>query len=206
MKPDVLVIHCGTLYLDHVTTYLKNWGVNFTVELPFNHIESNYDALMKRIKDNYDALIYAGGTIPGKISKDVRMWSAKLIRELDIPFLGICLGHIMLGFAYGPYGPSTGFWRYPNDRKGITEVSFNKEFPLAPGRDSLTVYQHHERTLTHIPKCLESYGSSLFSKIEAIKHKEEQKYSVQFHAEVTKDENGDPIDGHIVIDNFLRRV
>jgi GMP synthase (glutamine-hydrolysing) len=218
MIVNVLVIHSGTSYLNQLLDYLDKSNVLVT--------ELNFETITKKLKHQMDknprakhtfdisnnnlrntnAVIYAGGTIreslvPG-IYRKIKRWSMNFIRALDLPFLGICLGHMMLGFTYGAtYQVMRRRIKDPiQEEKGIKEVNFYKEFPLAPSKSRLRVYEDHERELSSLPNCLINTATSKDSEIQAIYHINKQQYGVQFHPEVTG------TDGWIVLNNFLQRI
>ncbi|GAF73759.1 unnamed protein product [marine sediment metagenome] len=217
MKTDVekriLVIHGGTSSLNLLLNYIESLGYIFE--------EVNFDdviwKLKKEIDENkcteveleldsttlgkFDGVIFAGGIIresvlPG-IYREIKRWSRRFIKELTVPFLGICLGHMMLGLTYGAtYRVMKR--RSPNpiaEEKGLVQITFHRKFPLTPGISSLDVYENHKRELSRLPNCLINTASSRDSEIQAIYHVSRQQYGVQFHPEYKE---------HIVLQNFLK--
>jgi GMP synthase-like glutamine amidotransferase len=212
----ILVIHCGTSFRNQLIDYLNNKDVII--------IELNFDSITSRLKEkidegkntriemdnylgkfgNYDGVIYAGGTIreslvPG-IYRKIKSWSMNFIRELRNPFLGICLGHMMLGFAYGStYKVMEKRLDNPiKEEKGIVDIYFHRKFPLLPNKRYLKVYEDHERELSRLPNCLINTASSINCAVQAIYHTDLLKYGVQFHPEVAG------IEGKIILDNFIK--
>jgi GMP synthase-like glutamine amidotransferase len=191
MKLNVMVLHCETRYLTHLTDYLEGNGLGVITKRPADELD-----------ENYDAVIYAGGIIPVEEYSTIKSWSIKFIRNLKKPFLGICLGHQMLGIAYGAS------FRHMKteggkvmEEKGLVEIKFEREFPFAPGRKTMTVYEDHERELFRLRGSLINYASSQISKIQAISHEVKSQYGVQFHPELGKDN-----DGHVVLDEFIKSI
>lgn len=212
----ILVIHCGTSFRDQLINYLYNKNVII--------IELNFDSITSRLKEkldegdnariqidnfletlcDFDGVIYAGGTIRGSlvpgIYRKIKSWSMNFIRELETPFLGICLGHMMLGFAYGStYKVMNKRFENPiKEEKGLVDIYFHREFPLLPNKRHLNVYEDHERELSSLPNCLINTASSRNCSIQAIYHTDLLQYGVQFHPEVAGTE------GNVIIDHFLK--
>jgi len=212
----ILVIHCGTSYRDQLINYLKDNSVKI--------FELNFDSVTYRLKEklvegddiriqidnfleklgDFDGVIFAGGTIRGSlvpgIYRKIKSWSMGFIRELETPFLGICLGHMMLGFAYGAtYNVMNKRFENPiKEEKGLVDIYFHREFPLLPNKRHLIVYEDHERELSRLPNCLINTASSRNCSIQAIYHTDLLQYGVQFHPEVAGTE------GNLIIDNFLK--
>jgi GMP synthase-like glutamine amidotransferase len=179
----MLVLHYETRYLTHLTDYLEGKGLGVITKHPADELD-----------DNYNAVVYAGGIIPEEGYSKVKNWSIQFIRSLEKPFLGICLGHQMLGITYGAS------FRHMKkedgkvmEEKGLVEIKFEREFTLTPGRKTMTVYEDHERELFRLRGSLINYASSQISKIQAISHEEKSQFGVQFHPELRKDNDGDVV-------------
>ena len=214
-KGRILMIHSGTAYLHLLFTYLKSSKylfkeVNFNtitsqLKKEFNNgkrttIELNLDSTTL---GKFDGVIFAGGVIresvlPG-LYREIKSWSRQFIKELTVPFLGICLGHMMLGLTYGAtYSVMKRREHNPIlEEKGDVQITFHRNFPLTPGLHSLDVYEDHERELSRLPTCLINTASSKDSKIQAIYHINKPQYGVQFHPECK---------GQIVLANFLKLI
>jgi GMP synthase-like glutamine amidotransferase len=212
-KKHILVIHGGSSYLNSLFHYLEASDYTFE-EVNFNEItlqlKKEIDEGMRTTVEldldnitpsNFNGVIFAGGVIresvlPG-IYREIKRWSRQFIRELTIPFLGICLGHMMLGLTYGAtYSVMKRRAQNPiEEEKGIVLITFHRKFPLTPNLTKLNVYEDHERELTRLPNCLINTASSKKSEIQAIYHTTKQQYGVQFHPERK---------GLVVLSNFLK--
>jgi GMP synthase-like glutamine amidotransferase len=140
----------------------------------------------------YDGIIISGGFLPKKCGSILK-WYERLITTVKIPLLAICLGHRIFCYVYG-----SRIRRLKEGEFGLARVQFHKDFPLAPNRKELTVFQRHHYDVFQIPDHLENYGGTEKSQIQAIKHKEKLQFSVQFHPEV-KENN----EGYVIFDNFI---
>jgi len=213
MKKKLLIIHGGSSYLNLLFKYIEASGYLFE--------EINFDTITLKLKQEidkgertkieldldsttqwkFDGVIFAGGIIresvlPG-IYREIKHWSRRFIRELREPFLGICLGHMMLGLTYGAtYRVMKRRNQNPIvEEKGIVQITFHKKFPLTPRINRLDVFEDHERELARLPDCLINTASSKDSEIQAIYHVSKQQYGVQFHPERK---------GRVVLNNFLK--
>jgi len=181
----LLLVHGGTKRLHHLTQLVRGQGFEVTVS-----------KIPATIPARCGAVIFAGGTIPAGSYREVKMWSMELVRGLTVPFLGICLGHVILGLAYGAT------YRTLSDAEyGPTPIHFEEEFPLAPGSRGLRVWEDHRHELVHLPPQLRNYASSQTTMIQAIKHIEKDQFGVQFHPEAEEEP-----EGLIILENFLRMV
>ena len=181
----LLLVHSGTKRLDRLVQLIQ--GQEFEVVVSKIPVTS---------PSRYEAVIFAGGIIPAASYRAVKMWSREFIRSLTAPFLGICLGHLMLGLAYGAT-----YRTLPEAECGPTSISLKEGFPLASGATTLRVWEDHRHELVHLPSHLRNYASSPITRVQAIKHVEKDQFGVQFHPE-SEEETG----GLIVLQNFLRMV
>lgn len=179
------MVHSGTKRLPHLTQLIQGQGFEVTVT-----------RIPAAMSTEYKAVLFAGGTIPAGSYRAVKMWSKEFIRNLTVPFLGICLGHLMLGLAYGAT-----YRTLPDVECGPTPIHFEEEFPLAARARELTVWEDHRHELVHLPPQLRNYASSPTTKVQAIKHLEKNQFGVQFHPEAEEEARG-----LMVLENFLRIV
>ena len=181
----LLLVHGRTKRQQCLTQLVQGQGFEVTVsEIPATP------------STEYMAVIFAGGSIPAGSYREVKMWSRRFIHGLNVPFLGICLGHLMLGLAYGAT-----YRTIPSAEYGPTSISFREDYPLAPSVRELRVWEDHSHTLVHLPPQLRNYASSPNTKVQAIKHVEKDLFGVQFHPEAEEEAGG-----LIVLENFLRMV
>lgn len=181
----LLLVHSGTKRLDRLVQLVQGQGFEVTVsKIPVAK------------PTRYDAVIFAGGIIPAASYREVKIWSREFIGSLTAPFLGICLGHLILGLAYGAT-----YRTLPKIEYGPAPIHFEEEFPLAPRTRELRVWEDHSHELVHLPPKLRNYASSPTTKVQAIKHVEKAQFGVQFHPE-SEEETG----GLVILQNFLRMV
>jgi GMP synthase-like glutamine amidotransferase len=120
-----------------------------------------------------------------------------LVRETDLPFLGICFGHQLIGAAYGSLVVDLG-----HNIREFKEVKLIAEDPLFDGLPgSIRVSESHRQALTSVPEGFRHLAESATSKVEAISHQARPIYGVQFHPERSDEKHPH---GRIVIKNFLK--
>ncbi|RLI33570.1 hypothetical protein DRO53_05165 [Candidatus Bathyarchaeota archaeon] len=141
----------------------------------------------------YEGVVISGGVIPGSQRKKYLDWYCRLLSTVEVPLLAICLGLRILGYCNG-----SRMRRLHPAELGITRIFFHREYPLALGRRELLVYENHDFELLNLKEPFENYGSSERCRIQAVKHRDKPLFAVQFHPEVTKDN-----EGFLVIQSFV---
>jgi len=175
----ILILDNNSEYLEDLIKFLEKRRINYILHKPLNHIS-----------DKYDGVIASGGAIPRSRKREILNWYRDFLNKNTKPFLGICLGHKILGYIYGArikFAPE----------KGVTKIFFTKSFPLTPTLRYLNVYQDHDFGLAILPKNIVNYARSSRCSIQAIKVLNKPFFGVQFHPE---------IEGGIVLENFLKYV
>jgi GMP synthase (glutamine-hydrolysing) len=172
----ILVLDHGSGYLPNLVDFLKDMNVDFDLRKPGVPIKG------------YRGVIASGGSLQKENRIKILEWYKNFLLKSNTHFLGICLGHRILGFCHGSR-------LMKSYEKGVIKISFHKEFPLAPGMRNMKVYQDHDFGLLSLPGTLENFASSKECEIQAIKVIDKQQYGVQFHPEV---------EGHVILENFIR--
>ena len=120
-----------------------------------------------------------------------------LVRELDLPILGICFGHQLIGAAYGSKVEDLG-----HNIREFKEVRLIGEDPLFDGLPgSIRVSESHRQALTRVPEGFRHLAESATSRVEAMCHQKRPIYGVQFHPERSDEKRPH---GRIIIQNFLK--
>ncbi len=115
--------------------------------------------------------------------------SMSYVEELDIPILGICLGHQIIAKAYGGEIGAAGIESY-----ALIKINILNENEILMGfGESADVWASHKDEVTKPPKNFEVLASSTICGVEAMKHKTKPIYGIQFHPEVHHTENGGKI-------------
>ena len=138
----------------------------------------------------------------------------RIIRESDIPTIGLCGGHQSIGYAYDtpsvPLGPLPEDVEDPRPEMapgmmkewGFTAVDVLRPDPLFEGLDSRPVFlEAHWWGIRDVPPGFTLLASNDACRIQAIKHEGRLLYGVQFHPEAYSEEHQD---GKVLLKNFFR--
>lgn len=158
---------------------------------------SDYDRSIKPIEETVGQVILSGG--PGSVNAGDNGLSEVIARkiiegELKRPLFGICFGHQIIAHVLGAK-----VGRGKSAEYGISEIIVDKEdriFKDMPRR--FKAWVSHFDEVKEVPKGFIPLAHSESCDIEAMCHKEQEIYSVQFHPEVWHTQYGER-----VIENFL---
>ena len=120
-----------------------------------------------------------------------------LVRKLDLPFLGICFGHQLIGAAYGSEVVDLG--QTVREFKEVKLLGNDPIFGGLPG--SIRVSESHRQGLARVPEGFRHLAESATSQVEAIGHQTRPVYGLQFHPERSDDKHPH---GRIILQNFLK--
>jgi GMP synthase (glutamine-hydrolysing) len=110
----------------------------------------------------------------------------KYVKELDLPILGICLGHQIIAKAYGGEIGAAGIESYAK-----IEINIKDENDIFKGiGDTMKVWASHKDEVRKLPEGFKILADSPICDIEAMKHEEKPLYGIQFHPEVYHTEKG----------------
>ena len=114
---------------------------------------------------------------------------AAYVKELDLPILGICLGHQVMALAYGGSvrtGAAGGY--------AAVEVEIIEEDDILKGLGTRTnVWASHADEVSALPPDFIRLARSRICEIEAMRHKTKPMYGVQWHPEVSHTERGNDL-------------
>ena len=120
-----------------------------------------------------------------------------LVRKTDLPFLGICFGHQLIGAAYGSQVVDLG-----HNVRAFKEVKLLGSDPIFDGLPgSIRVSESHRQALTRVPEGFRHLAESATSQVEAMCHQKRPLYGVQFHPERSDEKHPH---GRIILQNLLR--
>ena len=145
---------------------------------PFNDI----------LKENLNGLVLSGGA-PRVGLNDELGNSGKYLENADIPILGICAGHQFMGRFFGGKVSESKIPEFGKIELTITKR--NKIFEKVPEKS--IVWLSHNDEVSKLPKDFEILARSENCKIQAMKHKNNLFYGLQFHPEVEHTEYGEQI-------------
>ncbi len=111
------------------------------------------------------------------------------VKEIDLPILGICLGHQAMAQAYGgevKTGAAGGY--------AAVEIEVIEENDILKGIGPRTkVWASHADEVRSLPPDFIRLARSQICEIEAMKHKTKPLYGVQWHPEVSHTERGNDL-------------
>lgn len=120
-----------------------------------------------------------------------------MVRESNIPILGICFGHQLIGAAYGSEIIDLG-----STIRQFKDVKILEKNPLFNGLpDSIRVAESHRQSIDKVPDGFLHLAESATSRVEAIAHRTRPIMGVQFHPERSDDLHPH---GRMIIQNFVR--
>lgn len=120
-----------------------------------------------------------------------------LVKETDLPFLGICFGHQLIGATYGSQVVDLG-----HNIREFKEVKLLGKDSLFEGlAGSIRVSESHRQALSHVPDGFRHLAESTTSQVEAMCHQNLPIYGVQFHPERSDEKHPH---GRTIIQNFLK--
>lgn len=115
------------------------------------------------------------------------------VKKLDLPILGICLGHQIIAMAYGGEVGAAGVESY-----ALIKIDILDENDILKGFGKSTeVWASHKDEITKPPENFNVLATSSICGVEAMKHQNKPVYGIQFHPEVHHTENGG-----LVFENF----
>jgi len=137
-----------------------------------------------------DGLILSGGPTMDRIGN-----CKQYVRELELPILGICLGHQLIAETFGGAvgkGASGGYAH-------VTVEIIEPDDILLGIRPTITAWASHADEVSRLPNNFTKLARSAICEIEAMKHASKPIYGVQWHPEVAHTEAGNTL-----LLNFLK--
>lgn len=111
------------------------------------------------------------------------------VKEIDLPILGICLGHQVMALAYGAEVGTGAYGGY-----AAVEIEIMEEDDIFKGiGPKTTVWASHADEVCSLPPDFIKLARSQICEVEAMKHKIKPLYGVQFHPEVSHTARGNDI-------------
>ncbi len=144
----------------------------------------NTSKIKEILTNEPDGLILSGGPTLERAGN-----CAAYVKELDLPVLGICLGHQVMALAYGGSvrtGSAGGY--------AAIEIEILEEDDILKGLGPKTsVWASHADEVSALPPDFIRLARSRICEIEAMKHKTKPLYGVQWHPEVSHTEKGNEL-------------
>lgn len=142
----------------------------------------------------WDKLIFSGAPILLSQIEDSQQYIdfAKEVLELNIPVLGICFGHQIIGLAHGTEC-------FMGEENRAAQIIYQKKAdPIFQDLEVSFEMQQDHCEYIDLPKKFVHLGCSKVTQNEVMKHSSKPIYGCQFHPEVSRQ------NGMKFIENFLR--
>jgi GMP synthase (glutamine-hydrolysing) len=189
----ILIVDNGSQYTHLIMRVCRDMDYDSVI---FNN-SSEYERSVEPIEDKIEFVILSGG--PGSVYVGDNGLGEVIARKIisgekKWPLFGICFGHQIIAHVMGVKVD-----KGKNAEYGISEIIVDNEdriFKDIPKRFNAWVSHYDE--VKAVPEGFIPLAHSESCSIEAMRHKEKEIYSVQFHPEVWHTQYGERI-----IENFL---
>jgi GMP synthase (glutamine-hydrolysing) len=189
----ILIIDNGSQYTHLIKRNCRELG--YDAEMLYNKI--TYDKVDEFLKAGVAKIILSGG--PSSVYDDPPNLSSMICEnvksgKIKLPLLGLCYGHQMIAHVWGGKVAKGKSAEY-----GMGEVQIDSDdimFKNVPRK--LRVWVSHFDEVKTLPVDFVGLAHSESCAIEAMRHKTNQIFGIQFHPEVWHSEHGEDI-----LRNFL---
>ncbi|MFH1426288.1 MAG: gamma-glutamyl-gamma-aminobutyrate hydrolase family protein [Candidatus Kerfeldbacteria bacterium] len=180
----ICIIDCGTVYLDNIKSMVRMLGYSCNV-IPL-------DDITKHDFSTCSGIIISGGTIQlTQIDAPQFIHRFDFLKDVNVPVLGICLGHQIIGMLHGSTA-SKG--KMVNKKEAIHVVNNNVLFSNI--KNNTAFRAKHAEAVT-LPDDFVLLAKSESCDNEAMKHASKDMYGVLFRPEVSS------VPGVLLMINFL---
>jgi GMP synthase (glutamine-hydrolysing) len=143
------------------------------------------DITTKELREKkVDGVIMGGG--PQRVGSEMGKLgnTPKLLRELNVPVLTMCVTHQLLATVYGgKAGPAS------QPEFGVIEIEVDEEREILKGMGPrFRSIESHNDEVTVLPPVFDVLASSKKCRVQVIQHREKPIFGVQFHPETMQGE------------------
>ncbi|MGD0451611.1 MAG: gamma-glutamyl-gamma-aminobutyrate hydrolase family protein [Candidatus Bathyarchaeia archaeon] len=173
--------------------------------VPFGNIQSEF-----QVDKNVDAVVLSGSAARIVSSSDRELFQAtiNLIKTCYVPIFGICFGHQLLCWTFGAKVETLN--QSVLDRfESVRIVEADDLFAGFTKSQTATLAESHYDYV--LKESLKDAGFDLLAdsescEVEAVKHRRNPFYGVQFHPERINVQGESQLDGYRIIENFYGNV
>ena len=182
----ICIIDCGTSWLEEIKKSVAESDKQYKA-IKQDEIEGcNFES--------FSGIIISGGpTLLTQVNLQKYMDLFKFVKTADIPILGICLGHQIMGLLYGS---EINAGKHINKKEQIEIV---KQDDLFQGIENQALFREDHSEFITLPKEFYLLAKSKSCNNEAMRHKHKELYGTQFHPEVSNN------NGKKLFRNFLKK-
>ncbi len=168
----ICIIDCGTSWLEEIKENVIESGHKCKI-IKFDEIEEHDFNLFSGI------IISGAPTNLTEVNLEEYLSPFRFIKAVDIPVLGICLGHQIIGLLYGTQVHAG---KMINKKEKIEIV---KKDDMLSGIEDNSLFQEEHCEFIDLPKEFYLLARSESCNNEAMRHKSKKIYGTQFHPEVS---------------------
>ena len=184
MEEKILILDFGSQYTQLIARRVRELNVFCEIH-PFNKIPSDLS--------DVKGVIYSGSPFSVRTEDGPRLDTTQFS---ELPLLGVCYGAQLMAQTEGGSVEASTTREY--GRANLSEI--NSEDKLMQGVSlNSQVWMSHGDTITNLPENFQIIASTESVKVAAYKVKNENRYGIQFHPEVTHSTQGQQIIKNFVI-------
>ena len=181
----ICIIDCGTEWLQEIKDKISDLGHKSKV-IKLDEIE-NSDF------ESFSGIVISGApTLLTQVNQNEYLNKFNFLKSIQIPVLGICLGHQIMGLLHGSQIQAE------NMIDKMEPIEIIQENDLFKGIQNLSEFREEHSEFISLPEQFIHLAKSESCDNESMKHKEKNLFGVQFHPEVSGN------NGKQLFDNFLK--
>jgi len=183
MQDFIAVLDFGSQYAHLIAKRIRHLGAYTKIFSP-----SAKENLLQDAK----GIVLSGG--PASVySTDIPEFNSNIL-NLDLPILGLCYGHQLIAKEFGGAIANTGKGEF-----GKAILQQTSDFPLWQNVSFPNqVWMSHQDSVTKCPPDFEVTGVTESGNVAAMRHRNRQIFTLQFHPEVNDTEQGQKM-----LNNFI---
>lgn len=173
----VALVYYGGQYNHLILKNLKYLTVDVEIVDPKKDLD-----YMKK----FDGIVFSGG--PYSVREEIsKMGNSPLyVKDLQVPKLGICLGHQLIAYVLGGK-----VGKAENPEFGMIKIKVLDHDTILKGlKNEFIGWESHNDEVKEVPPGFRILADSQNTKVEAMVNSDNSIYGVQFHPEVKHTENG----------------
>ena len=189
------------LIIDNQSQYLRQFKRHFLDDNEIPHViyEHNEQIDWKILPDVQGLLLSGGKGNPYEPLNLTTNYAAMM--NLDVPTIGFCLGHEIIGAAY--QGRIKRLPEYQSRKELIHLTKVDDPIFARLEKSDVMIQKKHRFHLPKAPAGFEVIGHSAICDVEVMRHKEKPIYGFQGHPEVSGSDGIRIMEGFLSLCNLL---